>query len=64
MTPKPIDGATAQPKNGPVTYDDRLLASVLIRCSGCGIEYYMSQTHGPRDCCIDCRWRLGSEKAG
>ena len=41
-----------------MSYDDRLVASVLMRCIGCGIEYYMSQTHGYRDTCVECRWKL------
>lgn len=53
MTPKPING-TAQK---PMSYDDRQLAAVLVRCSGCGIEYYMTQNHGLNETCVDCRWR-------
>jgi hypothetical protein len=40
------------------SYDDRMLAAVLMRCVGCGIEYYLTQTHGYRDRCVDCRWKV------
>jgi len=39
------------------SYDDRQLAAVLIKCAGCGIEYAMTQNEGPRDRCVDCRWK-------
>jgi hypothetical protein len=38
-------------------YDDNQLAAVLIKCAGCGIEWYMTQTHGPTDTCVECRWK-------
>jgi len=41
-----------------MSYDDRLVASVLMRCVQCGIEYFMSQTHGYREACVECRWKL------
>jgi hypothetical protein len=40
-----------------MTYDERQLAAVLMRCTGCGIEYYLTQVHGWRDRCVDCRWK-------
>jgi hypothetical protein len=39
-------------------YDDHQLEAVLITCAGCGISYYMTQVHGPRDTCLDCRWKV------
>jgi hypothetical protein len=40
-----------------MTYDDRQLDTVRVTCVGCGITYDMTQTHGYRDRCVDCRWK-------
>jgi acetyl-CoA carboxylase beta subunit len=44
-----------------VSYDDHQIDAVLTKCVGCGIEYYMTQVHGPNDTCIECRHRLAAQ---